>query len=187
MAATKGKSTREQRAEARERRRSEAVGQDAEHDPAAALRGAASAAIVGAAVGAAQALARRRGETPKEEIAETVDERLEEVEQEPEPEPKREREPEAEPAAQPQAEGDAGELVRRAREHLRELCGVDSESVSSVSRTSGSWRIGLEVIELHRIPDSTDVLATYEVELDPDGALLGFTRKRRYTRSEADR
>jgi hypothetical protein len=78
-------------------------------------------------------------------------------------------------------------MVERARRQLRELRGADAESVSSIRRTSDGWRVGLEVVELHRIPESTDVLATFEVTLDGDGNLLTFERTRRYYRSEAER
>ena len=53
-------------------------------------------------------------------------------------------------------------------------------------RTSNGWKVTLEVVELRRIPESTDVLASYEVELDGDGKLLGFERGGRYTRSQAE-
>jgi hypothetical protein len=37
-----------------------------------------------------------------------------------------------------------------------------------------------------RIPESTDVLASYEMELDGDGNLRRYGRVRRYRRSQAD-
>jgi len=40
---------------------------------------------------------------------------------------------------------------------------------------------------VHRIPESTDVLATYELDLDEEGHLITFERTARYHRSEADR
>ena len=58
--------------------------------------------------------------------------------------------------------------------------------VSGISRTPNGWTVTLEVVELRRIPESTDVLATYEVELDGDGRYLGFSRGRRYSRSQAE-
>jgi hypothetical protein len=73
-----------------------------------------------------------------------------------------------------------------AREILQQLRGVEPESVSSLRRTESGWRVGLEVVELRRIPESTDVLASYEVELDADGGLIRFERGRRYHRSQAD-
>jgi len=78
------------------------------------------------------------------------------------------------------------EIATQARELLRSLRGVEAESISAIGRTNGGWRVALEVVELRRIPDSTDVLASYEVELDGDGKFLGFERSRRYSRSQAE-
>ena len=81
---------------------------------------------------------------------------------------------------------DAGELVRRAKQQLASLTGNRLESVSGLSRDRDGWRVTIEVVELQRIPPSTDVLASYEVELDSRGNLLGYQRTRRYVRSQAD-
>ncbi len=77
-------------------------------------------------------------------------------------------------------------MADQARELLRSVRGVEAESVSGLTRTSNGWTVTLEVVELRRIPESTDVLASYEVELDADGKLLGFERGRRYHRSQAE-
>ena len=81
---------------------------------------------------------------------------------------------------------DFTEVAGQARELLRSLRGVDAESVSGVARTANGWRVTLEVVELRRVPESTDVLASYAVELDGDGRFLGFERGRRYHRSQAE-
>ena len=78
------------------------------------------------------------------------------------------------------------EIATRARELLRSVRGVEAESVSGIGRTPNGWKVTLEVVELKRIPESTDVLASYEVELDGDGRYLGFSRGRRYSRSQAE-
>ena len=44
----------------------------------------------------------------------------------------------------------------------------------------------LEVVEVARIPESTDVLATYELVLDDEKNLASVTRRRRYRRSQID-
>jgi len=77
-------------------------------------------------------------------------------------------------------------VVERAREQLRDLQGRDPESVTALERIESGWRVTCEVVELERIPNSTDVLATYVVELDGDGELLQYERIRRYYRSQAD-
>ena len=43
-----------------------------------------------------------------------------------------------------------------------------------------------EVLEIRRIPESTDVLASYAVTLDDDGNLLDLERSRRYRRAQVD-
>jgi Gas vesicle synthesis protein GvpO len=77
-------------------------------------------------------------------------------------------------------------LVRRAKEQLAEVMGRRPDAVSGFAREEDGWRVTVEVVELERIPPSTDVLATYEVQLDADGNLAGYERTRRYVRSQAD-
>ena len=77
-------------------------------------------------------------------------------------------------------------MSRRNDEQLRELHGREPESVSSLERTRDGWRVTLEVVEVQRIPESTDVLATFAVELDGDGDLIAYERLRRYYRAQAD-
>jgi hypothetical protein len=107
------------------------------------------------------------------------------------PEPD-ERRPSAQPRQQEEPAQGASrdetiEVVRRAREQLQALQGRDAESVSMLARTAEGWTVTLEVVELRRVPDSTDVLASYELLLDDDKKVIRFTRGRRYYRSQADR
>ena len=60
------------------------------------------------------------------------------------------------------------------------------ESVTSVHRSEDGWTVGLEVVESRRIPDSTDLLASYEVEMDADGDLVSYRRLKRYNRGRGD-
>ncbi|OBA83316.1 hypothetical protein A9W99_08315 [Mycobacterium sp. 1164966.3] len=48
----------------------------------------------------------------------------------------------------------------------------------------GGWFVEVEVVEDRRIPSSADILALYELELDVDGALLGYGRIGRYSRGQ---
>jgi len=83
----------------------------------------------------------------------------------------------------------AGAAAEQAKAQLLELTGHPAESVSSLSRTREGWRIALEVVELERIPRTTDILASYVVLLDDDGELMAYERMARYFRNEvrADR
>ena len=79
------------------------------------------------------------------------------------------------------------ETVRRARQELEELLGKPVESASSLERTHDGWVVVLDVVELRRIPESTDVLGSYELELDESLNFRRYQQVRRYTRSQANR
>ena len=78
-------------------------------------------------------------------------------------------------------------VVATAREQLAALLGKDADSVSGLERNRDGWLARLEVVELARTPSSTDVLASYEMELDDDLNLRRYHQGRRYHRSQADR
>ncbi len=69
-------------------------------------------------------------------------------------------------------------MVRAATKRLMELTGLKVSSVTGAVKEGDVWRITLEMIDKKSIPDSMDVLATYEVRMGPDGEMLGFTRGR---------
>jgi len=180
-----------------------------------AARTAAAAAIAGGLAGAAKALVQRRAhdddgaddepdETPQraestdeeprdEQEAEAPEEQSgEEDEDEPDGGEGDEDEAPSAPAASDDAPSKGGsmsearDVVDRARGHVEALLGKEADSVSGISRRNGSWAVDLEVVEVHRVPDSTDVLSTYEVVLDDDGGLLSLERRGRYRRSQVE-
>lgn len=73
-------------------------------------------------------------------------------------------------------------LAAQAARQLVELTGRDVEGVTSLARSDDGWRVEVEVLEVRRIPDTTDVLATYELTLDEDGDIEGYRRLHRYVR-----
>ena len=81
----------------------------------------------------------------------------------------------------------AREAVEHVRDEFPSLLGRPIESVLGVERQENDgWQVTVQVIELERIPRSTDVLGAYAVSLDDDGELTGYRRRRRYNRSQAD-
>src|SRR5947209_4829186 len=76
--------------------------------------------------------------------------------------------------------------IAHARAHLLELTGQPCEAVSSLTRTRDGWRVALEIVELERIPRTTDILASYVVEIDDEGELMGYERVHRYYRNEVN-
>ena len=80
----------------------------------------------------------------------------------------------------------ARSAARSAARELRDLTGHDPEGITSVERHDEGWLIGVEVLETHRIPDSTDILAEYRVEVDGEGGLVSYRRARRYYRGRSE-
>ena len=79
-----------------------------------------------------------------------------------------------------------GQAGRKALEQLSELVGAPVERLTGLHRSDDGWSATVEVLELSRVPQTSDVLASYEVELGTDGVLKGFRRSRRYHRSEVE-
>jgi Gas vesicle synthesis protein GvpO len=76
--------------------------------------------------------------------------------------------------------------ARKAARHVVDFTGRSPECVVSIDRADGGWQVGVEVVEIRRIPDTQDVLAIYEVRVDHGGDLLSYRRTRRYARGELD-
>ena len=68
---------------------------------------------------------------------------------------------------------------------VQELIGKPVEGVTGMEKDGSDWTVTVEVVELSRIPNTTDVLGVYEVTLDRNGDVTGARRTRRYYRSEA--
>src|SRR5579862_3256588 len=81
----------------------------------------------------------------------------------------------------------ARDAIARVREEFPELMGKPVEAILGVERDDESgWQVTAQVVELARIPNTTDVLGIYSVSLDKDGELAGYKRRRRYSRGQAD-
>jgi hypothetical protein len=77
-------------------------------------------------------------------------------------------------------------LAQHARNQLAEITGLKPEGVTSLEQQDdGTWVITVELLELSRVPETDDVLGSYETEFDQSGELLGYRRVRRYARSQA--
>jgi hypothetical protein len=122
-----------------------------------------------------------QAEEPKalEDEQSEPDERMEER-------PRNDAEDESPKRAHGVSGSEAAEIAAQARSLLEGLLGLEAERVSGLERVDGGWSVMLEVVEVPRIPESTDVLATYELVLDSDRNLVSVTRRRSYRRSQVD-
>jgi hypothetical protein len=78
------------------------------------------------------------------------------------------------------------QFARRAMDTLAELVGCPAEGITGIRRNEDGWVVEVEVLEVERVPETTDVLATYEVEIDNDGEIVEFRRLRRYLRTQTE-
>jgi hypothetical protein len=103
--------------------------------------------------------------------------------------PTSERRPDAakrpEAPKQPPKRSPASRMARRAAQQLLELTGKEPESIIGLKRNEEGWQVQVEVLEVNRIPHTTDLLALYEVDVDSDGELLSYRRQSRYVRGSA--
>lgn len=79
----------------------------------------------------------------------------------------------------------ARELAAAALTTVAELTGHSPEAATGLEWDGEAWCVTVEVLELSRVPSTTDILGAYQVRLDERGTLRGYKRLRRYSRGEA--
>ena len=67
---------------------------------------------------------------------------------------------------------------------MSEITGKKADTISGLTQDEQGWHVSVDLVEMRRIPESSDMLATYEVLLDGDGHMLEYKRTRRYLRNE---
>lgn len=70
------------------------------------------------------------------------------------------------------------ELLEQAKQHLAGATGLKPGTVTRAFENDDGWHVGVEMLEMSRIPTASDVLGDYEVLLTASGAMLRFERKR---------
>jgi hypothetical protein len=69
------------------------------------------------------------------------------------------------------------EISVRATKELEGVTGYECSSVVSIAREENEWRVLLELVEKHGIPDRMDILGLYEAIMDVHGNLMKYERK----------
>lgn len=77
-------------------------------------------------------------------------------------------------------------IAMQAAAELLELTGKEPEGITGLERSDDGWTVQVEVVEMRRIPNTTDVLAIYEIDADDRGSLMGYRRIRRYSRGSSE-
>ena len=69
------------------------------------------------------------------------------------------------------------ELLERAKNQLVGTTGLKPVGAVRAFKADDGWHVGVEMLEMSRIPTATDVLGDYDVLLAEDGTMLRFKRK----------
>ena len=80
----------------------------------------------------------------------------------------------------------AADLSKAALRTVQELTGYKAEAVTGLEWRDDQWDVTVSVLELSRVPNTTDVIGTYEVQLDERGTLRGYRRSGRHYRGQVD-
>lgn len=77
-------------------------------------------------------------------------------------------------------------LAERAKQELSSITGYRPAAVVGSFRDAEGWHLLVDLVEMARLPESTDLLGTYEVTVDEAGNLLKFERKSARLRGTPD-
>jgi hypothetical protein len=78
------------------------------------------------------------------------------------------------------------QIAQLAKEQMAQLTIYRPETVSKLTKVDDGWHVTVDMLELKRIPASTDILAAYDMVLDCDGNVLSYARTRRYSRGQPE-
>jgi hypothetical protein len=78
----------------------------------------------------------------------------------------------------------ATELSQAALTTVQELTGYKPEAVTGLEWDGDLWQVRVDVLELARVPNSTDMIGEYLVSLDEEGTLRGYKRISRFQRGK---
>lgn len=76
------------------------------------------------------------------------------------------------------------DLAERAKQQLAEVTGFKPVAAVGGYKDAEGWHVAVDMLEMARLPESTDVLGTYVVSLDEEGNMIKFGKKRVRLRSE---
>jgi hypothetical protein len=77
------------------------------------------------------------------------------------------------------------ELAEQAKEQLAQMTGFKPFAIVGSYKDEEGWHITVDVVELTRIPEATDVIGTYVALLDENGDMMKFEKKRSRLRGDS--
>lgn len=78
----------------------------------------------------------------------------------------------------------AMDIVKTVREAMHLFFGQEPNAITRCERVGEHWQVGVEFIESKAKLDNNDLISFYEVTLDADGEVQGYTFRSRYFRMD---
>lgn len=68
------------------------------------------------------------------------------------------------------------EICQQASVQIESILNKKPESITGVTKEGEEWRVLAEVLERKAVPDTQDILSTYELKLTRDLEFMGYKR-----------
>jgi hypothetical protein len=62
-------------------------------------------------------------------------------------------------------------------EQLHSVLNLEVSSIAAASRSEDGWQLIVEMIERRAVPDTQDLLGTYNIHLDDEGNIVSYERQ----------
>jgi hypothetical protein len=77
------------------------------------------------------------------------------------------------------------QVFDRAKEQLTVITGRDPDSISAFAPSEDGWELTIEMVDIDKIPPTTSVMASYQLEVDDEGNILEYQLMDRYVRGQS--
>ncbi len=76
------------------------------------------------------------------------------------------------------------DVIESAKLQFSSIVSFPIDGVTKIKKVEDGWELLITLIELTRIPSSSDVLAEYAVSLDGAGEIVGYKQVQRFLRNQ---
>jgi hypothetical protein len=68
------------------------------------------------------------------------------------------------------------DIIRMIPPLIESIFNRKPDEITSLSAEDGGWKVNVEMLERKAVPDTQDILGTYELKFKGDGELIGYKR-----------
>ncbi len=68
------------------------------------------------------------------------------------------------------------DISNEARSTVESVLNKKAEGITSITKDNGEWRVLVDVLERRAVPDTQDILSSYELKMTENLELTGYRR-----------